>query len=195
MLKISPMLDISAGLTELNCVEQIHIVAINNEVKELIWILKKGLDVQPDVYTVNLKTNSSETFNFKLNAKGETSYNEPLKYLYEPNAAILKSGAFGLISEAFKVEKLHKHSHLFTSKHLHKFPGRSFIIEQVIPYSKSEIRKNICFTTANITTRNFPESVAALRKKWKIKDGGNNYLFFTTVADKKKIVINCSKVT
>jgi hypothetical protein len=195
MLKTSPMLDVSAGLTELDCVSQIHIVAINNEVKELIWILKKGLDVQPDVFTVNFKTNSSETFNFKWNAKGETSYNEPLKYLYEPNAAILKSGAFELISEEFKVEKLHKHSHLFTSKCLQRFPGRSFIIEQVIPYSKSEIRKNINFLTANITTRNFPESVAALRKKWKIKDGGNRYLFFTTIANEKKVVISCSKAT
>ena len=195
MLKTSPMLDISAGLAELSCVFQIHIVAVNNEVKELIWLLKKGSSVQPDVYTINLKNNSSETFNFKWDAKTETSYNDPLKYLYEPNAAILKSGAFGLLSEEFKVEKLHKHSHLYTSNTIQDFPGRRFIIEQVITYSKSEVRKSINFKTANITTRNFPESVASLRKKWKISEGGNRYLFFTTVANEKKIVIICSKAT
>jgi hypothetical protein len=195
MLKTSPMLDISAGLTELRCVFQIHIVAVNNEVKELIWLLKKDSEGHPDVYTINLKKNSSAIFNFKWDAKAKTSYNYPLKYLYEPNAAILKSGAFSLLSEEFKVDKLHKHSHLFTSESLQSFPGRHFIIEQVVPYSKSEIRKNINFKTANITTRNFPESVASLRKKWKIKEGGNKYLFYTTIANEKKVVIICSKVT
>ncbi len=194
MLKTSPMLDISAGLSELSCVYQIHIVAVNNEVRELIWLLKKDSDGHPDVYTINLKNNSSETFNFKWDAKAETSYNDPIKYLYEPNAAILKSGAFSLLSEEFKVEKLHKHSHLYTSNTIQNFPGRRFIIEQVVTYSKSEIRKNINFKTANITTRNFPESVASLRKKWKINEGGNRYLFFTTIANEKKVVIICSKV-
>jgi hypothetical protein len=195
MLKTSPMLDISAGLTALSCVFQIHIVAINNEVKELIWLLKKGSDVQPDIYTVNIKNKSSEAFNFKWNTTAETNYSNPLKYLYEPNAAILKSGSFGLISEEFKVEKLQKHTHLFTSDSLENFPGRRFIIEQVIPYSKSEIRKNINFKTANITTRNFPEDVFTLRKKWKISEGGDRYLFFTTIENKKKIVIVCKKAT
>jgi hypothetical protein len=195
MLKTSPMLDISAGLSELSCVYQIHIVAVNNEVKELIWLLRKDSDVEPDVYTINLKSNSSETFDFKWDAKAETRYNVPLKYLYEPNAAILKSGAFGLLSEEFEVEKLHKHSHLYTSDTIQKFPGRRFIIKEVITYSKSEIRKNLKIQTANIATRNFPESVASLRKKWKINEGGDKYLFFTTIANEKKIVIICSKVT
>jgi hypothetical protein len=195
MLKTSPMLDISAGLAELNCVFQIHIVAVNNEVKELIWLLKKGSDNRPRVYTINLKNNSSETFNFLWEAKAETSYSDPLKFLYEPNVAILKSGSFSLLSEEFKVKKLHKHSHLYTSNTIQNFPGRVFIIEQVIPYSKSELRKKINFKTANITTRNFPESVASLRKKWKISEGGNRYLFFTMTANEKKVVILCSKVS
>ena len=161
----------------------------------MIWLLKKGSDVQPDIYTVNIKNKSSEAFNFKWNATAKTNYSNPLKYLYEPNAAILKSGSFGLISEEFKVEKLQKHTHLFTSDSLENFPGRRFIIEQVIPYSKSEIRKNINFKTANITTRNFPEDVFTLRKKWKISEGGDRYLFFTTIENKKKIVIVCKKAT
>jgi len=195
MLKTSPMLDISAGLVELSRVYQIHVVAVNNEVKELVWLLKKDWDEQPEIFAINLKKDATETFNFKWRTLAETSYGAPLKYLYEPNAAILKSGAFSLPSEEFRVDKLHKHSHLYTSTTLQDFPGRRFLIEQVVSYSKSEIRKNINFKTANITTRNFPESVASLRKKWKIGEGGNRYLFFTTIENQKKVVIICSKVT
>ena len=193
MLKTSPMLDISAGLSELKRVSQIHIVAINNEVKELIWLLEKDSDAQPDIYTVNLKKSSSETFNFKWKTSAENTISDPLRYLYEPNAAILKAGAFSLLTEKFKVEKLHKHTHLYTSKTKRDFPGRRFVIEQVIPYSKKEIRKNIGGKNANITIRNFPESVASLRKKWKIDEGGSSYLFFITIANDKKVVIVCSK--
>ena len=195
MLKTSPMLDISAGLKELRSVFQIHIVAVNNEVKELIWLLSKDAALQPDVYTINIKNSSSEKFRFQWNTQSETLYDIPLKYLYEPNAAILKSGAFGLLSREFKVKKLQKHSHLYTSNTLQEFPGRRFLITNVIPYTKSSIRQTIGFKKANITTRNFPESVASLRKRWKFNDGGDDYLFFTTLENQKKIVIVCSKVT
>ena len=194
MLKTSPMLDISAGLTELNYVYQIHIVAVNNEVKELIWLLQKDANNLPEVYTINFKAHTSETFNFRWNTRSYTNYSNPLKYLYEPNASILKSGAFDLLSEVFGVNKLHKHTHLYTSNSLKEFPGRRFIVEDVVPYTKAAIRESIISKTANITTRNFPESVAILRKKWKIKDGGNQYLFFTTVENQKKVVLICTKV-
>ena len=195
MLKTSPMLDLTAGMNSLSGVFQIHIVAVNNEVKELIWILSKDAPLLPDIYTINIKNCSSEKFNFKWNATTETSFHKPLRYLYEPNAAILKSGAFNILSKEFEVYKLHKHSHLYTSNTLQEFPGRRFVITNLISYTKSDIKRNIGFKKANITTRNFPESVASLRKRWKINDGGDNYLFFTTIANEQKVVIVCSKVT
>ena len=194
MLKTSPMLDLSAGLSELDIVYQIHIVAVNNEVKELIWLLKKEANSEPDVFTINIKDHISETFNFKWNAGGSTKYGKPLKYLYEPNAAVLKSGAFDLLPEAYDVTKLHKHTHLYTCDSLKEFPGRRFIVEDVVPYSKASLRKSLTLDKANITTRNFPESVANLRKKWKIRDGGDKYLFFTTIENEKKVVLICTKV-
>ena len=118
----------------------------------------------------------------------------PLTYLYEPNAAILKSGAFNSIASKLNLFKLHKHAHLYTSDILTDFPGRSFKIENCINYNKKEFNKKIGLKQANITTRNFPESVAKIREKLKIKDGGKNYLFFTTNLDNSKITILCSKL-
>ena len=194
LLKTSPMLDILIGLSELKSVSEIHIVAVDNEVKELIWQLKKDASGKPQIITINFTKSGTERFAFKWNESGTAEYSLPKKYLYEPNAAILKSGAFNLISERFNVNKLHKNTHLYTSKDLIDFPGRVFLIENIIPYSKSEMRAALSFKKANITTRNFPESVETLRKKWKITDGGDVYLFFVTNLEFKKEMIICSKV-
>lgn len=193
LLKTSPMLDITAGLGELKSVAEIHIVAVENEVKELLWLLKNTFDGIPEIYTVNIVNGVSETFNFKVGQKAEVSYGKPLKYLYEPNAALMKSGAFEVLSEAFKVYKLHKHTHLYTSTTLVDFPGRRFRIDNIIPYSKALIRKSLNADKANVTIRNFPESVNVIRKKWGIKEGGNRYLFFTTIEDNQKVILDCSK--
>ena len=106
----------------------------------------------------------------------------------------MKSGAFNLISDRFKLYKLHKHTHLYTNNKLINFPGRKFIINEVIPYQKKQLKKIASIGKANISIRNFPESVVILRKKLKIKDGGAIYLFFTTTEDNKKIIIRCTKV-
>jgi len=193
LLKTSPMLDISQGLEELDSVAEIHIVAVDNEVKELIWLIQGEHTGDPIVKAVNLKGKKGEEFNFHWRTKGIPKYGHPQKYLYEPNAAILKSGAFDLISERFKVNKLNRNTHLYTSDTLMDFPGRRFVIEKVIPYSRSEIRKALTFKKANISIRNFPESVERLRKKWKIQDGGDIYLFFVTDLEDKKVMIVCSK--
>ena len=103
-----------------------------------------------------------------------------LTYLYEPNAAILKSGAFHQIAAEFNLFKLHKHSHLYTSNSLIDFPGRRFKIEQVLKYDKKILKKMIPENKANITIRNFPKTVAQIRKETSLKDGGKSYLFFTT---------------
>ncbi|OAB77930.1 class I SAM-dependent methyltransferase [Cochleicola gelatinilyticus] len=193
LLKTSPMLDLSIGLEELSNVEEIHVVAVSNEVKELVWLLKKDCFNTPLIKTINYTNEVVETFNFKLSDTSETIYDNPKRFLYEPNTAILKSGAFHLLSDAFKVKKLHQHSHLYTSEALREFPGRRFSIDKVVNYSKKEMR-GLHIDKANISIRNFPESVATLRKKWNIKDGGELYLFFTTTIENQKILLVCSKL-
>ena len=194
LLKTSPMLDISRGMEELSNVAAIHIVAVDNEVKELLWLLKDGHNEDPLIMTVNLTKGKAEEFSFEWGNRGFPEYALPQKFLYEPNAAILKSGAFDLISEEFRVNKLHNNTHLFTSESLIDFPGRRFLVEEVVPYSKSQIKKSLNFKKANISIRNFPESVETLRKKWKIQDGGDRYLFFVTNMEGEKVMLICSKI-
>jgi hypothetical protein len=106
----------------------------------------------------------------------------------------MKSGGFDAISLQYQLDKLHKHSHLYTANELIDFPGRIFEIQQAIPYSKKEIKTHLENSKYNITTRNFPETVEVIRKKWKIKDGGNSYCFFTTDMNNDKIVLICAKI-
>ncbi len=195
LIKTSPLLDLTVGINELDHVKNIHIIAVNNEVKELLWNLEHGFSGKITVNTVNIKNISSEEFEFFMDEESlvEPIYSEPLIYLYEPNSAIMKSGGFNALTSAFKVGKLHKHSHLYTSENLIEFPGRTFKIEQTIPYNKKAFQK-FSIKKANITTRNFPETVQNIRKALKIKDGGESYLFFTTNFKNEKIILVCTKV-
>lgn len=194
LIKTSPLLDISVGISELQNVKTIHVVAVNNEVKELLWILEYGFNGTISIETVNLKKDRSEHFKFMMKEEKslESAYSKPLTYLYEPNAAIMKAGAFHTVSKQLNVFKLHQHSHLYTSESLIEFPGRHFKIENVIAYNKKEL-KNLAITKANITTRNFPDTVDQIRKKLSIKDGGDVYLFFTTDLDNNRIALVCRK--
>ncbi len=195
LIKTAPLLDISAGLSELKNVSEIHIVAINNEVKELLWILKKDFLGGQKIKTINISKDKDEIFDFDLVSNdGLPTFSEPKKYLYEPNSAILKSGGFNNIAIKYKLSKLQQHSHLYTSDELIKFPGRSFKINQTFEYNKANMKESLMNLKANITTRNFPESVEELRKKWKIKDGGELYSFFTTDKTNRKIVLICDKI-
>lgn len=195
LIKTAPLLDIAAGLSELQNVKTIHIVALENEVKELLWEVHKNYSGAITIKTVNLTKETNAVFEFKLNEdQAETNYSLPKRYLYEPNSAIMKSGGFDAISLQFQLDKLHKHSHLYTSNELIDFPGRIFEIQQAIPYSKKEIKTHLENSKHNITTRNFPETVEVIRKKWKIKDGGNSYCFFTTDMNNDKIVLICAKI-
>ena len=195
MIKTSPLLDLSATLSDLQHVKEIHIVAVNNEVKELLWILKRGFQGDVLVKTVNLQRGKAQyfKFNFKEEAEAEANYSKPLTYLYEPNSAVLKSGSFNSVANILNIEKLHKHSHLYTSDSLIEFPGRRFKIEKIVSFNKKAFSKEKILK-ANITTRNFPLSVHDIRKKFKVKDGGTLYLFFTTNVDEDKIILICSKV-
>lgn len=194
LIKTSPLLDLTSTINELKFVKEIHIVAIANEVKEVLWVLEKEYLGEVCIKTINHKKTHQEKFDFELSKEKTaiSTYSKPLYYLYEPNAAILKSGAFKTIGEKLGLKKLHKNSHLYTSEELIDFPGRRFKIEAIIPYQKKALQKrNI--TKANITTRNFYESVSVIRKKTKIKEGGELYLFFTKDDNDKYIVIKCSK--
>ena len=195
LIKTAPLLDIAAGLSELQNVKTIHIVALENEVKELLWELHKNYLGAIDIKTVNLTKDATNSFDFILNQEStEANYSLPKRYLFEPNSAIMKSGGFNEISEQYRLDKLHKHSHLYTSNELIDFPGRVFEIQHAIPYSKKEIKIHLENSKQNITTRNFPETVELIRKKWKIKEGGNSYCFFTTDMNNDKIVLICTKI-
>jgi THUMP domain-like len=194
LIKTAPILDISAGLSELKNVKSIHIIAVNNEVKELLWEIKKDFVGKIQMKTINF-SNEIEVFEFELH-KNEliSDFDLPKKYIYEPNSAIMKSGGFDEIGIQFELQKLHQNSHLYTSDFIKSFPGRVFEIENSIEYSKSEMKKHLANLKANVTVRNFPESVEEIRKKWKIKDGGNRYCFFTTDINDNKIVLICKKI-
>ena len=195
LIKTAPILDITSGLNELQNVKTIHVIAVNNEVKELLWEIEKNYEDAINIKTVNFNKEKEELFEFILNEEIENkSHTLPKKYIYEPNSAILKSGAFELVANHFKLEKLHQHSHLYTSDEIIDFPGRVFIIERKFEYNKNEMKEFIQNTKANITTRNFPETVEKIRAKWKISDGGNVYVFFTTDANNHKIVLICAKI-
>ena len=195
LIKTAPLLDISAGLLELKNVKAIHIVALENEVKELLWELHKDHSGNTIIKTVNLAKDKTDTFEFVLGEASENpKFGLPKKYLYEPNSAIMKSGGFDEVGTFFKLDKLHKHSHLYTNSTLISFPGRVFEIENSFPYHKNEMKTHLEKQQFNITTRNFPDSVESIRKKWKIKDGGNRYCFFTTDENDDKIVLICKKI-
>lgn len=210
LIKTSPLLDIQNGLKELTHVKEIHIVAVQNETKEMLWVLKKNTnntgqlqvvhsanqDSSTIIKAVNLLPNNEEsTFSFTLEEEqnGQATYDAPKNFLYEPNSALLKAGAFQTISKRFKIDKLHKHSHLYTSEKRIDFPGRVFRIVEVMPFNKKNVKKQLQNTKAHITTRNFPDSADSLRKNYKIKDGGDLFLFFTTNLKDEKIIIICTK--
>lgn len=193
LIKTSPLLDITNGINELVFVKEIHIVAVKNEVKELLFLLEKNYIGEISVITANIQKTKQDLFNFIKISSELAQYGLPKKYLYEPNAAILKSGGFNEIAIKYNLNKLHQHSHLYSNDVLIDFPGRSFEILEVIPYNKKELRKRFKKQQVNVTTRNFPKSVEEIRKELQLKDGGTNYLFFTTNMKNKKIAILCSK--
>lgn len=194
LVKTSPLIDLSSGINELRNVKEIHIVAIDNEVKELLWILEKNYSGNIKIKAVNITDKQTNIFEFIYGIENTVSLSLPQKYLYEPNATIMKSGGFSEIGKRFNLKKLHQHTQLFTSDELVDFFGRVFEIQQIISFTKQNMKDYIRNIQANVTVRNFPETVENLRKKWNIKDGGNLYIFFTTDAQNNKIILLCKKI-
>ena len=197
MIKLSPMLDISKALEELHCVSDVHVVAVNNECKELIFILERDFLGSPVLHCANLST-SQPTLSFTFEQEHDCPLrlaDEPQHYLYEPNAAVMKAGAYKWVSECFGVLKLHKNSHLYTFETLvHNFAGRIFEVEDWADYNK-KVKSTLLagVDKANLAVRNFPLSVDELRKALKITEGGEVYLFATTLRDGRKVMIKTRK--
>ncbi len=201
MIKTAPFLDITQALSQLDQVKEIHVVAVNNECKEVLYLLSNevSFDHQISVNTVNLYLDKpSQIFSFLLQEELEVSikYSVPNKYIYEPNTAILKSGGINNLGLQYGLDKLHPNSQLFTSESLvQEFPGRIFECTDILKYDKKVIKKVISSGKANITTRNFPYSVAQIRKKTGLKDGGNEYLFATTNINDEKLILRTKKLS
>lgn len=194
MIKLSPLLDLSATIKSLNFVKEIHIIAVKNEVKELLVLVEKEYKDTPILKCININKGIQDYFEGSFGSVSQARYSRVRKYLFEPNASILKSGLFNEVSSKLDVYKLHINSHLYTSDDLKPFPGRRFEILSVFKYNKKLLKRVLNFGKANITTRNFHDSVAQIRKKTGLKEGGSDYLFFTTDMENKAIVIHCIKV-
>lgn len=200
LLKLSPMLDLAQALHTLKHVTQAHVVAVGGECKELLLVLAADAALQPNevpICCVNLPAAANVfTFSRQNEQNAPCIYaNAPRAYLYEPHAALLKAGAFRSLTTRYKVEKLHPNSHLYTSDtQVEEFPGRTFRIDGWSGFGKREVKELLKGEKkANLTVRNFPASVAELRKRLKLSEGGNIYLFATTLADGQKVLIRCSK--
>ena len=199
MLKLSPMLDITKALGELRCVKEVHVIAVANECKELVFVLENGFSGPIQYTCVNLLTNQP-IVKFTMEEDNES----PLvladgvsNYLYEPNAALMKGGCFKLLCQRFGVSKLHKNSNLFTSENLiSDFPGRIFEVEAWALYNK-KVKQTLLSNVdkASLSTRNFPLSVAELRKTLKLADGDEVFLFATTLKGEEKVLIRTKKAT
>ena len=196
MVKCSPMLDITAACRQLGCVSEVHTVAVNNECKELLFILDSEAVDTPRVCCANIVNGSVQTFAFSMDDAPEAGYAPEVGvYLYEPNAAIQKAGCPSSLATSYGVQKLHRNSNLYTSDALAaQFPGRIFKVTGVAGFSKNELKMLLGdLKRANLTVRNFPEAVQQLRKRLKLSEGGDVYLFATTLADGRKVLVRCEK--
>lgn len=195
LIKTSPLLDLKQVMGQLPQLKEIHILAINNECKELLFLVDtQTLPKKTSVICKDLKKDYSFTFEYEQETKSVIKLSQPLNYLYEPNVSILKAGAFKSIANQFNLFKLHKNSHLYTSdKHIHSFPGRCFEIRSIASLNKKEILPLLESNKANITRRNFPLSVNDIRKKLGVSEGGNDYLFATTLKNEEKKILLCKK--
>ncbi|MDR1408094.1 MAG: class I SAM-dependent methyltransferase [Tannerella sp.] len=198
--KLSPMLDIRHTRALLSGTSEIHVVAVRNECRELLFVVRRGTaGDDPAVHCVNFTSDGgAQTFRFRRQEERSAENvvcNRMLGYLYEPNASILKAGAYKLVASRMSICKLHVSSHLYTSdEYLPSFPGRIFRVERVFPFNNAVCR-TIARTVpqANVSTRNFPLSVDELCKRLRVAGGGDAYLFATTLADNGKVLILCRK--
>ena len=198
IIKLSPMLDWHRAVSELSHVREVHIISVNNECKELLLVLSaRNMGENLRIYCINDAQSfvCDESDMESSQVKIAPSTLEEMQYLYEPNASLMKAGCFGVLSERYDARMLSKNSHLFVSREpIAAFPGRSFRIIAVSSFNKKELKRHLAgITKANIATRNFPLSVAELRKRLKLKDGGETYIFATTLSDDSHVLVITEK--
>ena len=212
IIKLSPMLDWHRAVCELNCVQEVHIISVNNECKELLLVLSARNMGEMEASSADGEVkhagslriycvNDAQSFDCdeldmeSSSVKIAPSTLEEMQYLYEPNASLMKAGCFGVLSERYDARMLSKNSHLFVSRGpIAAFPGRSFRIIAISSFNKKELKRHLSgITKANIATRNFPLSVAELRKRLKLKDGGETYIFATTLSDESHVLVITEK--
>lgn len=197
IIKLSPMFDWHRAISELSHVREVHIISVNNECKELLLVLSAQNMGNLRIYCVNdaqsfvCEESDMEASSVKI----APSTLEEMQYLYEPNASLMKAGCFGVLSGRYDARMLSKNSHLFVSREpIAAFPSRSFRIIAVSSFNKKELKRHLSgITKANIATRNFPLSVAELRKRLKLKDGGETYIFATTLSDESHVLMITEK--
>jgi hypothetical protein len=194
LIKTAPLLDLSAGLKELNHVSQIHIVSVRNECKELIWVVEQDFSGIPEIICTTLNTEKKE-FRFTMGDEPPGAFEgsiEPGMYLYEPDVALLKGGAFNLIAKRYGLLKLHPQTQLYTSSRiLSEFPGRIFLIEEVLSAAAIKKDKNL---QASVIVRNYPDKAAALVSKYQIKPDDSQFLVFTQSKTNGKLIIKAEIV-
>jgi hypothetical protein len=196
LLKAAPLLDISAGIKSLNYVKKVIVLSVDNECKELLFICEHGFVEELIINAVNMQTKEYASFSFTQSQEQniKLTYAEPAAYLYEPNASILKAGAFKSITQSFAVTKLAASTHLYTSDVLLKdFPGRVFKIDHIIKADPKLVHSLIHDKKANVITRNYPLSAEDLKKKLKLNDGGNHYVLAFS-SSKQKYVTLCTRI-
>ncbi len=201
LLKVSPMIDLKQTIRQLGPAE-IHVVAVQGEVKEVLLVVDHTVpaSANPTFVAVNRLAQHDDILRFTLTDEAEAiaSFSDPQTYLYEPNAAVLKAGAFRWLAQRFGLTKLAPNSHLYTSEQfIAAIPGRSFRVEQVIKPDRKSLQTVLPDLKGNLAVRNFPQTVAELRKKLSLREGGDHYLFATTLlnGDKRLIVTRKADMT
>ena len=198
MIKLSPMLDIASAERQLEGVTQIHVVSVSGECKEVLLILSPitayGLSSGgPLITCADITREGIQLFRFTREDEQQAScqYTSDVgTYLYEPNASLMKACPFRFLAQYYQLMKLHPNSHLYTSNEwIADFPGRRFKVEEVLPINKQTVKQISQLRQANVSVRNFPATVAELRKRFRLADGGTTYLFATTLADKRKVLV------
>ena len=192
LVKASPLVDISQGLQELPHAQHVYVVSVNNECKEVLFLCSLKADQEPAIHSVNLTHENVHEFSFSQaeEKKSTPTLSEPLTYIYEPNASVLKAGAFKLVATRFNIHKVHVNTHLYTSDVLVlDFPGRVFKVEAIVKPDAKSIKPYLPEERANVITRNYPLTADGLRKKLGLQDGGKKYVLGFTGINQKYVLI------
>lgn len=195
LIKLSPLMDITTALQKLKNVKLVYVISVDGDCKELLFFQDREFTGTAKITAIRLIYDQLQQITFTIEEEKSAliKTSAPLLYLYDPDVAVTKAGAFKMTAKYFNLAKLHTHAHLYTADHIEtEFPGRVFEIKHV--YNFNEFKKSNTISKANVATKNFPMKVEELRKKFKIKDGGKDFLYFTTDPAGNYIVIHCFKV-